>query len=278
MLQKIAFIILVALLASGISLALADQNLAKKSQNPIGNMISLPMQNNTYFNVGPSDEWANSFQLQPVYPINLGPVNLINRMIIPIDHLASQEVTVPVRGQLKTEHVTFDTGSATGLGNITYQGFISPAKPGKLIWGVGPVLQLPTNTDDQLGSDKWSAGPGAVALAMPGKWVLGILGYNIWDFAGDSDEKSVNTLVFQYFVNYNLMNGWYLTSTPVITANWEEDSDERWTVPFGLGIGRLVKIGNQPIDFKVQSFWYAEKPKNGPDWALQFQIKLLFPK
>jgi len=99
MLQKIAFIILVALLASGISLALADQNLAKKSQNPIGNMISLPMQNNTYFNVGPSDEWANSFQLQPVYPMNFGPVNLINRMIIPINHLASQEVTVPVRGQ-----------------------------------------------------------------------------------------------------------------------------------------------------------------------------------
>ena len=278
MLQKVALLFFVAFFASGISLALADQDLAKKSQNPIGNMISVPMQNNTYFGVGPSSEWANSFQFQPVYPINFGPVNLINRMIIPINHLESQEVTVPVRGQLKTEHVTFDTGSATGLGNITYQGFISPAKPGKMIWGVGPVLQMPTNTDDQLGTDKWSAGPGAVALAMPGKWVLGMLGYNIWDFAGDSDEKSVNTLLFQYFINYNLNNGWYLTSTPVITANWEEDSDERWTVPFGLGIGRLIKIHKQPVDCKLQTFYYAEKPKNGPDWSLQFQIKLLFPK
>ena len=278
MMQKIAILFFMVFFASGISLALADQDLAKKSQNPIGNMISVPMQNNTYFGVGPSNEWANSFQFQPVYPINFGPVNLINRMIIPINHLESQEVTVPVRGQLKTEHVTFDTGSATGLGNITYQGFISPAKPGKMIWGVGPVLQMPTNTDDQLGTDKWSAGPGAVALAMPGKWVLGMLGYNIWDFAGDSDEKSVNTLVFQYFVNYNIMNGWYLTSTPVITANWEEDSDERWTVPFGLGIGRLIKIHKQPVDCKLQTFWYAEKPKNGPDWSLQFQVKLLFPK
>jgi len=278
MMQKIAILFFMVFFASGISLALADQDLAKKSQNPIGNMISVPMQNNTYFGVGPSNEWANSFQFQPVYPINFGPVNLINRMIIPINHLESQEVTVPVRGQLKTEHVTFDTGSATGLGNITYQGFISPARPGKVIWGVGPVLQMPTNTDDQLGTDKWSAGPGAVALAMPGKWVLGILGYNIWDFAGDSDEKSVNTLVFQYFVNYNIMNGWYLTSTPVITANWEEDSDERWTVPFGLGIGRLIKIHKQPVDCKLQTFWYAEKPKNGPDWSLQFQVKLLFPK
>jgi hypothetical protein len=137
---------------------------------------------------------------------------------------------------------------------------------------------MPTNTDDQLGTDKWSAGPGAVALAMPGKWVLGMLGYNIWDFAGDSDEESVNTLLFQYFINYNLNNGWYLTSTPVITANWEEDSGERWTVPFGLGIGRLIKIHKQPVDCKLQTFWYAEKPKNGPDWSLQFQVKLLFPK
>jgi len=278
MLQKIAILFFVAFFASGISLALADQDLAKKSQNPIGNMISLPIQNNTYFNVGPSDEWANSFQLQPVYPINFGSVNLINRMIIPFNHLESQEVTKPVRGQLKTEHVTFESDDATGLGNITYQGFISPAKPGKLIWGVGPVLQMPTNTDDQLGTDKWSAGPGAVVLAMPGKWVLGFLGYNIWDFAGDSDEKSVNTMVFQYFVNYNIKNGWYLTSTPVITANWEEDSDERWTVPVGLGVGRLVKFGKQPVDFKVQPFWYVEKPDNGPDWSLQFQVKLLFPK
>lgn len=146
----------------------ADQDLAKKSQNPIGNMISLPMQNNTYFGVRPSDEWANSFQLQPVYPVSLGPVTLINRMIIPFNHLEGQEVTVPVRGQFKTEHVSFETDDATGLGNITYQGFISPAKPGKLIWGVGAVLQMLTNTDDQLGTDKWSAGPGAVALAMPG--------------------------------------------------------------------------------------------------------------
>lgn len=108
--------------------------------------------------------------------------------------------------------------------------------------------------------------------------MLGLLGYNIWDFAGDSDEESVDTLVFQYFVNYNIKNGWYLTSTPVITANWEEDSGERWTVPFGLGIGRLTKIRKQPIDCKLQTFWYAEKPKNGPEWALQFQVKLLFPK
>jgi hypothetical protein len=269
------FVLAVILFAYPVS---ADQDLAKQSQNPIGNMISLPMQNNTYFDVGPSEEWANSFQFQPVYPVNFGKVNLINRAIIPINYLAGQEVTVPAREQIQDDFVTFDTDSVFGLGNITWQGFISPAKPGKLIWGAGPVLQIPTHTDDRLGTDKWSAGPGLVALAMPGKWVLGCLGYNIWSFAGPSDEDDVNSLLFQYFVNYNLANGWYLTSAPVFTANWEADSGQQWTVPLGGGAGRLVKFGKQPVDFKLQAFWYAEKPDNGPDWSLQLQVKLLFPK
>ncbi len=113
---------------------------------------------------------------------------------------------------------------------------------------------------------------------MPGKWVLGCLGYNIWSFAGPSDEDDVNSLLFQYFINYNIANGWYLTSAPVITANWEADSSQRWTVPLGGGIGRLVKFGKRPVDFRLQTFWYAEKPDNGPDWSLQIQVKLLFPK
>lgn len=258
--------------------AYADQNLAKQSQNPIGNMISLPIQNNTYFDVGPSEEWANSFQLQPVYPVNFGKVNLINRAIIPINYLAGQEITIPIKEQIKDDFFTFKRDSVFGIGNIIYQGFISPAKPDKLIWGAGPVLQIPTHTVDRLGTNKWSAGPGLVALAMPGKWVLGCLGYNIWSFAGPSDEDEVNSLLFQYFINYNMTNGWYLTSAPVVTANWEKDSSQRWTVPLGGGFGRLVKFGKQPVDLKVQTFWYAEKPDNGPDWSLQFQLKLLFPK
>ncbi len=271
----VIFFMAVILFACTVS---ADQDLAKQSQNPIGNMISLPMQNNTYFDVGPAGEWANSFQFQPVYPVNFGKVNLVNRVIIPFNYLASQNVTVPAREQVQDDFLTFDTDSVGGLGNITWQGFISPAKPGKLIWGAGPVLQIPTHTDDRLGTDKWSAGPGFVALAMPGTWVLGGLGYNIWSFAGPSDADDVNSLLLQYFINYNLANGWYLTSAPVLTANWEADSSQRWTVPLGGGFGRLVKFSKQPVDFRLQSFWYAEKPDNGPDWSLQIQVKLLFPK
>lgn len=113
---------------------------------------------------------------------------------------------------------------------------------------------------------------------MPGKWVLGVLAQNVWSFAGDEDAADVNIFLFQYFVNYNFDRGWYLSSTPVITANWEADSENRWTIPFGGGIGRMVKFGMLPVDFKLAAYYNIEKPKFGPDWNLQFTVKLLFPK
>jgi hypothetical protein len=101
---------------------------------------------------------------------------------------------------------------------------------------------------------------------------------NVWLVAGDSDAPDVNQFQFQYFVNYNLDDGWYLSSTPTLTADWEADSDDRWTVPFGGGGGRLFRVGAQPIDLKAQGFWYAEKPNGAADWTLQVRLKFLFPK
>ena len=113
---------------------------------------------------------------------------------------------------------------------------------------------------------------------MPGNWVVGGLIQNIWSFAGPSDAPDVNKFTFQYFVNYNLSNGWYLTSTPVMTADWEKSSGEQWTIPLGGGIGKLARFGKQPVDFKLQAFGNVEKPEGGPEWSLQFAVKFLFPK
>ncbi len=201
--------------------------------------------------------------IKPVYPVNLGKVNLINRFILPVIYQQER-----VEGE----------GSEFGLGDFTYQAFFSPAEPKKLIWGVGPALVFPTHTNDRLGVDKWSAGPAAVALAKPGPWLVGGLIQNVWSYAGDSGASDVNIFSFQYFINYNFKNGWYISSTPTITADWEADSDDRWTVPFGGGVGKLVHFGKQPVDLKLQGFWNAEKPSGASDWSLQFQVKLLFPK
>ena len=260
----------------------AQDDLAKQSQNPIGNIISLPFQNDTYFDVGPSEKITNVLSIKPVYPIQVGNFNLINRGIIPIIYQEGQSSKV-VRlvddnSDVGGLRLFPGTDSEFGLGNIQYQGYFSPAAPGKVIWGVGPTIEIPTNTDSSLGSDTWSAGPGVVVLTTPGNWLVGMLASNIWSFAKDGDEEDVNLFAFQYFANYNLHDGWYLTSGPVITANWEADSGEEWTVPIGGGVGKLVRFGNQPVDFKAAYYNNVESPRFGSDWSLQLQVKFLFPK
>jgi hypothetical protein len=276
--RVLAIVTCLVLTVSPFALADEQEDLAKESQNPIGNMISLPFENNTHFKLGPDDKWANVLNLKPVYPVTFGKLMLINRLIVPIIYLKGQDVTVKETTDVGAEEIRISTDDEFGLGNITYQGFFRPAQPGKITWGLGPVLQIPTNTDEKLGVDRWSAGPTFVALAKPGRWLLGCLVQNIWDFAGESNEPDVNKFSFQYFLNYNLDKGWYLTTSPTITADWEAKSGEEWTVPIGGGAGRLVRFGKQPVDFKLAAYYNVEKPKYAPDWSLQFQVKLLFPK
>jgi hypothetical protein len=245
----------------------SEEDLAKASQNPVADLISLPLQNNTNFEFGPREKTQNVLNVQPVIPFHLTPEwNLINRTIIPV---ISQPGFTP------------DQDRKEGLGDINTTLFLSPAKPGKLIWGVGPIFVFPSATDERLGTEKWSAGPSAAVLTIHGPWVIGLLANNVWSFAGDSDRDDVNAFLLQYFINYNLPDGWYLTSSPIITANWEANSDNTWTVPVGGGFGKLTRVGKVglPIDVQLQGFYNVEKPDDiGPDWSIRFQVKFLFPK
>jgi hypothetical protein len=247
----------------------SQEELARAAQNPVANMISMPFQNNTNFNIGPDDATQNILNFQPVWPITLNDEwNLITRTIFP---LTWQPVTEANPGGGYSTDTTF------GLGDTTFTAFLSPHKPGKIIWGVGPVLLIPTATDDVLGADKWGAGPSVVVLTMQGHWVIGSLFSNVWSFAGSGDQD-VNLFTWQYFINYNLADGWYLTSAPIITANWEAPSGEEWTVPFGGGVGKIFKIGKQPMNAQASAYYNVEKPTNGPDWQLRLQLMFMFPK
>ena len=234
-----------------------QSDLAKQAQNPIANLISLPLQNNTNFNVGPEDRTQNILNIQPVYPFSLGEDwNVITRTILPV---MSQPLA--------------DGDRQNGLGDTNFSAFFSPKDSGKLTWGVGPVVLIPTSTDDSLGAGNWGGGVSAVFLGMPGNWVVGSLFSNVW-------AQDVNMFTWQYFINYNIPggNGLYLTSAPIITANWEADSDDRWTVPFGGGVGKIFKIGKQPLNGQVSAYYNAEKPDFGADWQLRLQLQFLFPK
>jgi hypothetical protein len=254
----------VALYGGTLSWAQDSSDLAKKSQNPISDMISLPVQNNFNFGMGQDDNAQYILNIQPVYPVRIFEGwNLVNRLIIPYINLPELAPGV---------------GDASGLGDIQYQGYFSPAEPGEIIWGVGPVFSIPSATEEILGSDKWSIGPGIVVLTIRGPWVFGGLINNIWSFAGEDERADVNQMLINPFVNYNMPGGWYLTSAPNITANWEADDDDRWILPIGGGIGKIFNIGNQPINAQLSFYYNIEHPDNGPEWLAKFQFTFLFPK
>lgn len=235
--------------------------LARAAQNPVASMISVPFQSNTNFNFGPQEKTQNVLNIQPVIPFELSEDwNLITRTIVPV---VSQPALTPEQDR------------EFGLGDTLFSAFLSPKDSGQLIWGVGPALLLPTSTDDQLGAGEWGAGPSAVVLTIRGPWVVGSLFSNVWSFTGD---EQVNLFTWQPFVNYNLDDGWYLTSAPVITADWEADSDNTWTVPFGGGFGKIFRIGNQPMSASLATYYNVEKPDFGADWQIRAQLQFLFPK
>lgn len=243
-------------------------DLAKAAQNPIAAMISLPFQNNTNFNVGPKEGRQNILNIQPVWPVDLNPEwNLITRTILPI--ISQPEM---VSGQERTN----------GIGDIQFSAFFSPKQPtaGGWIWGAGLIAQLDSASDDVLGAGKWGLGPTAVALKIEKQWVYGGLINNVWSVAGDDDRADVNIMLIQPFVNYNFPDtpGRYLTFAPIITANWEADSGDTWTIPLGLGIGQIAKWGEQPINLQASAYYNVETPDNGADWQLRLQAQLLFPK
>lgn len=242
----------------------SESDLAKKTQNPVADLISIPLQNNTGFGIGPNHRTQNMLNVQPVIPIALNSEwNLITRTIMPI---------------IKQPTLSTTSDDTWGLGPTSLSAFLSPAKGGPLIWGVGPIVQFPTTTDDVLGSRKWGAGPTAVALTMQGPWVIGILANQVWSVAGSNNRPNESKFLTQYFVNYNFGQGWYLTSSPIITADWQATKGNKWTVPVGGGFGKVFRIDKLPFNANCGYYANVVRPEPGADWTLRLQIALLLPK
>jgi hypothetical protein len=248
--------------------------LRNAAQNPIASLISVPIQENFNFNNSPGDRTQNVLNIQPVIPLRVSKDwNLIVRWITPVIYQPlpiAQAYGPPVQS----------TG-VYGLGDMNPSFFFSPAKPHKLIWGVGPSIVLPTATNTTfLGQGKFSVGPSVVVLVQPKPWTIGFLANNIWSVAGhsDLDKPPVNQFLLQWFVNYNMKKGWYLTTSPIVTANWRAPSGSVWTVPFGGGVGRIMKVGFQPVNITAQFYGNAVRPPGVSPWGLRLQFVLLFPK
>jgi hypothetical protein len=243
-----------------------SESLVKAVQNPVASLISVPIQENVNPNIGPFDRTQTVLNIQPVIPIRIAKNwNLIARVITPL---------------VQQPDVTQKSAGVYGLGDINPSFFFSPVKVNKLIWGVGPAIVLPTATNRFLGQGKWSLGPSVVALVQPAHWTIGALVNNVWSAGGQSRRPDVNQMLLQYFINYNLEKGWYLTSSPIITANWNASSGNRWVVPVGGGVGRVFRLGFQPVNVSLAFFGNAARPSTPPSspWGVRFQVAFLYPK
>jgi hypothetical protein len=264
----------------------ATEALQKATQNPVANLISVPLQDNTNFGIGPYDRNQNVLNIQPVIPIHITENwNLIIRWITPVIwQPAPGTADLQVYGIVENTPAYFaaqdvqKNAGVFGFGDMMPTFFFSPSKPHKLIWGAGPVFVIPTATSKVLGQGKVSIGPSFVALVQPGHWTIGALINNVWSFAGSGGRTPVNQMTWQYFINYNLKKGWYVTSSPIITANWKASSGNVWTVPVGGGVGRITKLGFQPVNLTAQFYGNAAYPSHGSPWGMRLQIAFLFPK
>src|SRR6476469_4793645 len=203
-------------------------DLQKATQNPVASLISVQLQNNSNFGIGPYDRVQNVLSIQPVIPMKVSKDwNMIIRWIAPILwQPAPGTANLEVHGIVEDTPAYFASQAVQrsagvfGFADMTPTFFFSPAAPHKLIWGAGPVFVLPTATSKVLGQGKLSIGPSVVALIQPGHWTIGALVNNAWSVAGPSDRNDVNQMTFQYFINYNLKKGWFLSYSPIVTANW----------------------------------------------------------
>jgi len=243
------------------------EQVTKNAQNPVADMISVPFQlNSSYGLFQPYGRTQNILNIQPVIPIHLSEKwNLITRTIIPI----------------MWQPQDADSGMAAGLGNVNLSLFLSPAHAGKVIWGAGAALGIPTRTYSTLGTPLWTAGPSVVVLTMPMPWVFGFLAQNTWSYAGPSDQPSVNAFYSQIFINYNFgKTGWYVTTQPIITADWTQPSGNQWTVPLGGGVGLVRRFSQKlpPLNLQLSAYGYPVKQTGGPDWTLRTQVAVLLPR
>jgi hypothetical protein len=228
----------------------------------------VPIQKNFNCGVGSYNRTQDVINIQPVIPIRASEnETLITRVIQPL---------------VRQPYSTANAGGQLGFGDINPTFFFSPAAPGKLIWGLGPAILIPFATTAVLGQGKLSFGPSVVALIQPGHWKVGVLVKNVFSVTDSFHRPSINQMTPQeglerkYRANHHCeltQPGWRQGIQRQRHQRWHV-----WTVPFDGGVGRVMRLGYQPVNISTQFYGSAVHPAGASPWGMRLQIALLYPK
>jgi hypothetical protein len=243
----------------------AGGDLTQKATNPIGDLIQVQLQNQFNWDNYESDGWSNQGIVQPVIPVKL-PWDALPMMIT---RTTISYVNTPDLGHPIDRH--------DGLGDVFALALGLPKLnlDGQMV-GLGAAISLPTATDDFTGSGKCSGGPAAVYVNTKSKgWMWGVLGWQVWSFAGDRDREDVSSLAVQPFVTRQLGRGWYVGTQDVPwTYNWKTGG---WTMPLGVKVGRVTKLGRQAVNIFGEVMGTPLHDGPVPKWSFKVGLSLLFP-
>ena len=252
-----------ALLVSATTFAKDAGEWAKMSQNPMADLMKLPVANRFDQGVGHKDGTQYTLAFRPTMASDVSRNwTMVSRFDVPFIYRPG-----------------LDSGSPDdhGLGDIQYESFYGPAGWRRIYWGVGPLFEIPSATDSGLGTQKWSAGIGGTAAYVSGAWVAGLRANHLWSFAGSGDQD-VNRSTSEYVAYYNFSHGWWVGTDPENTADWEQPADSVWTVPVGGGFGKVVSKGKYAFNLKFEGYYFVEQPTTGAEWTAAFEIEWLFDK
>jgi hypothetical protein len=247
-------------------------DVSKELNNPVGDLWALNFQFDRYYLQGDATDRTREqdvLNFQPVLPIHLTKDwNLVTRPVLPF--IFNSPNFEPDEG--------WDEKS--GLGDISVVSLLSPSKltDGVFFWGMGPTFIFPTATNDAIGQGKYQAGPAAAAGYLGKHWVFGTLAQQWWSFGGDNDRESTSQANIQYFIQYMFGDHWQIGMTPNILIDWKADQENRFTVPVGLGISKLVKIGPLPVKLAVEVDYMAIHPDEfGQEWCVRLRVVPVLP-
>lgn len=252
----------------------SSEELSKELSNPVSSLWSISFQQNNYWlDMGPGrdGEWNSNLNFQPVLPVALtSEWNLITRPVVTLFN--SVRYTDPETRTMKR---------TTGFGDTVLMEMLSPSPKLAANWllGLGPTFIFPTASSDYTGQGKYQVGPAAVAGYLSQKWILGVFVQNWTSFAGDDDRKDVSQMNLQPIASYFLPGGWNIGYSGNILANWRENGSNAWTVPLGLQVGKVVKLGALPVRIALAGQYMVEHPSpGGQEWNVQLTLTPVLPK